>query len=925
MRIFSLLSSKPTNPIAKQLAYRGPSCIPSDMADRKITDCSVLLQELNEIFDTSYTIQSTTSLQAVLNDCIERGYDFGMTYGMLRSWWTSTSNIASLLPTFERLERLDHEARQQAIASGMVTNPMMPPRRVWDLYSNRVLPIWVVEADPSILPQGFERIMRLHAISHAWMFPSQRQYLQTPINGFKWSVPLPKDVNLDDVRIELLNMRSEYVWLDVLCLRQKNGEAFEEALRLKEWELDVPTIGAVYIKCEHTIIYLNGLGLPFEESDLDSPRHWCNRAWTLQEWCLASSTSLGGVTPQSPKFRFHRHRLTADDQEESYSRLLRKRTDYGRAVSQYIFPAAAEMSKRSAESDLDKIAGLAFNFTWERHPAFYEQGTVDDAWSRFVLSTSHVVRGDLFFLFPTVGEGQFKWVPSWHQLLDGAQGLASRRPAVSLRLEPEFSPSADNVGGYTCRTILHPSCVLAGFGEKLDSTGSPRQGTISFETHCVVTLAAVANHGHLIPDGEYALLTNIGHYGNTCRYWIVGRWEDHGKRFKKITVLQLNDDEEIDKAGLYKALDLTIATSYLYRDPIGFVVDHPTPDDRKRFHALARTLAENRSLASLVQVYRDPDDLGEYRSTDVQDLWSEVDEIDKKPEALEIPQCVLAAMSGVTRADIWDHEMPFVRFCPFRDNLLELEIFIDDDWTEEQRNTMSLWLGEQRRIRQLIWHGSPTSHALIPHGAFPDLRSITCYTSIAPHFLRSRPIHTLRCDDPSLVDDTDGLTELVLLFSNHIRKLQLAIDVEDLCSTLRHLAKCTPDLRVLKLLIAGSVTSVLALRFDPRRFRPQPSAPALDTPPPQSQPSVRDVLQRWGKHCSHLEQVTLGCFTFHLKGEDFKQPMKPDVGALLHPVGLDTSFGTIFSASSVNLVLSFYEEDTQVYTWDSDDEDFAES
>ncbi|KAG8860543.1 hypothetical protein FRB96_003797 [Tulasnella sp. 330] len=489
---FVLQSPNPQNAIFKQLVHRGPFCLPSSVADLQFTDSRLLLQELNQVFRTRHTFESTPSLDLVLDNSISRGYDFGTTYGMLRPWWTNGSNFPSLLSTFETLERNDLEARKQAVADGMVTNPMMPPRRVWDLFSNRVLPIWVVETDLDVQPDGYERIMPLFAISHAWMFPAQRRDITTRVNGDKWPVPLPVDGNLDDVRIELLNMGAEYAWLDILCLRQKGGEPAQETLRPREWELDVPTIGAVYTKCQHTVVYLNGLGRPFEQTDLHSARHWCNRAWTLQEWCFASSISVAGVTSQSPKFRFDVPvRAIAEGPDDGYPRLLKTRMDSGSATARYIFQAAAEMRRRSAESDRDKIAGLAFNFSanWQ-HPAFYEERSVEDAWSRFVLCMSPRVRGDLFFLFPVQGDGKLKWLPSWHQLLDDAQRLASNSMTATAELDSDsdFNPSVGKEGEYTCRVIFLPSCTLSGFDQTSMAGGNPREGTITFETDRIVTL-----------------------------------------------------------------------------------------------------------------------------------------------------------------------------------------------------------------------------------------------------------------------------------------------------------------------------------------------------------------------------------------------------------------------------------------------------
>ncbi len=68
--------------------------------------------------------------------------------------------------------------------------------------------------------------------------------VMTPINGKEWPVPIPKDASLELIRIEMLNLGLLYTWLDVLCLRQKEG--LREDLRVEEWKLDVPTIGRVY-------------------------------------------------------------------------------------------------------------------------------------------------------------------------------------------------------------------------------------------------------------------------------------------------------------------------------------------------------------------------------------------------------------------------------------------------------------------------------------------------------------------------------------------------------------------------------------------------------------------------------------------------------------------------------------------------------
>ncbi len=82
--------------------------------------------------------------------------------------------------------------------------------------------------------------------------------VQTPINGKEWPVHIPKDVDLNLIRIEMLNLGAEYMWLEVLCLRQKDEGGLREDLRMEEWKLDVPTIGGMYNG--KVVIYLSGLG-----------------------------------------------------------------------------------------------------------------------------------------------------------------------------------------------------------------------------------------------------------------------------------------------------------------------------------------------------------------------------------------------------------------------------------------------------------------------------------------------------------------------------------------------------------------------------------------------------------------------------------------------------------------------------------------
>ncbi|PBK59035.1 hypothetical protein ARMSODRAFT_1090998 [Armillaria solidipes] len=199
-----------TIPVLKQRSYTGArKVIPSALVDTLCADLGVdgVLEKLNTTLGTSYALDSVIS---ILDSYIARNDDFGTAYAYLRPYWSDISTIEHELRT---LEEKDREMRRNAIVDGRITNRDVPPRRVWDLYANRVVPYWVARK-------------YLWGISHAWVDDEDRVDVMTPINRYEWPVPIPKDANLDLIRIEMLNARSrytlhtaEYAWLDVLCLR----------------------------------------------------------------------------------------------------------------------------------------------------------------------------------------------------------------------------------------------------------------------------------------------------------------------------------------------------------------------------------------------------------------------------------------------------------------------------------------------------------------------------------------------------------------------------------------------------------------------------------------------------------------------------------------------------------------------------------
>ncbi|PBK76415.1 hypothetical protein ARMSODRAFT_863459, partial [Armillaria solidipes] len=279
------------------------------------------------------------------------------------------------------------------------------PRRVWDLYSNRVVPYWITDTD---YEYWWPR-----PISHAWMDEKDRAVMWTPINGYEWPVPIPKDANLNLIRIEMLNFGLEYAWLDVLCLRQVGGR--REYLRTEEWKLDVPTIGAVYQKAGSKVVcYLSGLGRPLtlKEGDLESDRSWFRRAWTLQE--VGDERVIAGDTSDGP--------LHAECKDGKYETKLltrfHKQLEFMDTVSYSMFEALKETRNRVSTNPVDKIAGLAFLMLPRQIPAYYESATLEEAWTALVNSMGAYVRAKLFFLCPEPGDIGPKWRPSWDQVMN---------------------------------------------------------------------------------------------------------------------------------------------------------------------------------------------------------------------------------------------------------------------------------------------------------------------------------------------------------------------------------------------------------------------------------------------------------------------------------------------------------------------------
>ncbi|KIP07157.1 hypothetical protein PHLGIDRAFT_127798 [Phlebiopsis gigantea 11061_1 CR5-6] len=396
-------STYPHTPL--QRTHVSPFAIPSELADTLPSSAPEMLAYLNNIFGTS--VAFTPNLERHFYSCVPPDWDVGTAYGHLRPRW---AGFASGEYTFWEMDALmgdrrveDMDMRHYALEStrnklrdpihylqapqsgDRIVDTEIPPRRVWDLYSNRVVPMSILPStSPGTVPEN------VWGVSHSWVDVTERHDVLTSENGKQWPVPLPKGVNLEQIRIELLNMGAEYVFLDVLCLRQPN-DPLTETVRQEEWELDVPVLGYVYRhdRYQTTVVYFNGLD---DHSTFETCLNWLPGGLTAarcSEWdgryfmerLHESQRDLGlrdvfaGVSTAEPLFR-------------DLLRAMRRRPGY------------------ADKKPYDRVAALAYLLPRHKPEKYLEhEGNEDldaeDAWASLVQTLSSDERLDLLLHEPS--------------------------------------------------------------------------------------------------------------------------------------------------------------------------------------------------------------------------------------------------------------------------------------------------------------------------------------------------------------------------------------------------------------------------------------------------------------------------------------------------------------------------------------------
>ncbi|GJE89234.1 hypothetical protein PsYK624_053300 [Phanerochaete sordida] len=459
----------------------------------------VLLHHLNDILGTSHKL-TTDGMRSLLKEIRATSHDFGEAYGKVRQWWTipHLDGVHGLVyyTSLYRREATREARRRHAVESSSLSSSYMPPRRIWDLHSNRVVPLGVILGDDygdtfDVLPD------QLWTISHSWVADAERKMVWTTINNKRWPVPIPRATSLEHIRVELLNMGAEYVWLDVLCLRQQGREEDEDR-RIEEWKIDVPTIGYIYRgnpRSRPCVTYFNGLGLPLTTglSALSSDRHWFNRVWTLQE---SLTTWLpGGLTGEAlPAGTEFFSRL------EGLARLV--------AVEDQNDHLVSELIRRHCAKELDRIAGLTYCFRCPTLTLYDETASVEQAWRSLLKhATSSVWRHSIFLRY--AADTPFALFPSWKTYSVGDPILSPMTGCSSSELDISHVYACNmeqlHHRGYH---FLSETCKISSLSPRTADDGlSPATLRLHFPSKSrSVVVTPVDIHGALLSTAFYRIV-----------------------------------------------------------------------------------------------------------------------------------------------------------------------------------------------------------------------------------------------------------------------------------------------------------------------------------------------------------------------------------------------------------------------------------
>ncbi|PBK77725.1 hypothetical protein ARMSODRAFT_1077406 [Armillaria solidipes] len=540
--------------VIKQRRFSGRKpVISSHRANQSCSELTIdsVLGQLNGILGTTYPLDDT--MASLLKLLMVKHPDFGTVFAYVRPLWYD--DLSSIEEELRNREEEDRRMREKALEGDIIKDNEVPPRRVLDLYSYRVVPWWVA-AMLIGLPC---------AVSHAWMDKKDRESVWTRINGKQWPVFLPLGIDSRLLRNEWLNEGCQYVWVDVFCLRQEGG--LREDLRVEEWKLDVPMIGFVYGEPPRLvwnagpiICYLSGLGRPLSSNvDMTSDRSWFRQAWTLQE--TSTDCVIAGLTDEETTEQLESLRADIQNAVPPLAGL----SVFTTIPPSFVMRVLSDMKKRVSSYPIDRIAGLAYIFQGTQVPAYYKSQTEEEAWLKLWRVSSLECRAQIFFFFPQPGRGEQKWCPTWEQVLSEELPVVECDPTEKwygrVYYEEEGPGRPFSFKGH---------CIKDGYVGGL-AKGDPsvrmRSGELritdgSGTTH---TFRISANHQYPIPEGFYELWGTSGK-GSTftsfrepralLKYWVLGHRQ--GTKFEKFSILQITEEDErqrLIKSGLVQGMN----------------------------------------------------------------------------------------------------------------------------------------------------------------------------------------------------------------------------------------------------------------------------------------------------------------------------------------------------------------------------------
>jgi len=506
-------------------------------------------EHLYRILTTLVGLQSVNQFhyQWLITDVrlfISSNLDLGTAYAVVRTAWrhfntTPHLNVASWRQLMWKSITEMGVLRKNAVSKdekgrGLIASPYeVMPRRIWDLKSNRVVDFRNCLADfrvikavsPHLIPPD-QTYPHFWAVTHSWTVDMKG--IDSSVNEHQWLIPLPAGVTLEKVRNELLGFGGEYAWLDVACLRQGSGDSGVHLAQLKaeEWEVDVPTIGNIYLAAARIVRYFNGLGKAFSPTGWVIERHWLKRAWTLQEIRPEPITQTGGVPAGSSFFDTTGPFGPGGSivTLRSALALIRKIAEDAadpRGVGCTVFDLITEMRDRFSSNPVDKVAGLVYLLRTPFLPTYTADTTDEEAWVRCCDYLGFVRRLELLFDFPGRGSNT-QWYPTWKQLINWParkQGIPHIAPVWPNPTIPRFTPTtaSDIHGVFTIVAYL--------LREVLIESSDPDHGEYYVKRGSKAVVFSTSYEKQTpITDGRYTL---VGSQMSEACNWIVCNSKGH--------------------------------------------------------------------------------------------------------------------------------------------------------------------------------------------------------------------------------------------------------------------------------------------------------------------------------------------------------------------------------------------------------------